>query len=95
MNEEIKTANQLYKESNSNLSFKDWIESEKEKGVFIKNDTLTNVVESVLNSKESIKQTETSLQNNKILGLSKPVIVISILIIASAIGYKIYSLKNK
>jgi hypothetical protein len=33
-------------------------------------------------------------KNSKILGLSKPVIVVSLLIIASAIGYKIYSSKK-
>ena len=32
-----KSANQLWKESNTSLSFKDWIEREKEKGIFILN----------------------------------------------------------
>lgn len=32
-----KSANQLYKESKSTLSFKDWIEREKAKGVHIPN----------------------------------------------------------
>jgi hypothetical protein len=93
MIEETKTANQLYKDSGSTLPFKEWIEQEKEKGTFIKNDTLTNVVESVLNSKDMTKPNLTQ-KNSKILGLSKPVIVVSLLIIASAIGYKIYSSKK-
>lgn len=33
----VKSANQLWKESNTSLSFKDWIEREKSKGVFIPN----------------------------------------------------------
>lgn len=33
----IKSANQLWKESNSVLSFKDWLEREKRKGEFIPN----------------------------------------------------------
>ena len=32
-----KSANQLWKESNTSLSFKDWLEREKDKGVFIPN----------------------------------------------------------
>lgn len=93
MTEEIKTANQLYKESGSQIPFKEWIEQEKEKGTFIKNDTLTNVVESVLNSKDETKPISTT-KSDKILGLSKPVIITSIAIIALAIGYKIYSSKK-
>lgn len=33
----VKSANQLWKESNTSLSFKDWIEREKSKGIFIPN----------------------------------------------------------
>jgi hypothetical protein len=33
----MKSANQLYKESGTTLSFKDWIEREKSKGVHIPN----------------------------------------------------------
>lgn len=93
MLEEPKTANQLYKESGTNLPFKEWIELEKEKGQFIKNDTLTSVVNAVLNSRDTTKPQNTT-NGDKILGLSKPVIITSILIIAGAIGYKIYSLKK-
>lgn len=32
-----KSANQLWKESNTSLSFKEWIEREKSKGIFIPN----------------------------------------------------------
>lgn len=32
-----KSANQLWKESNTSLSFKEWLDREKEKGIFIPN----------------------------------------------------------
>jgi hypothetical protein len=37
-----KSANQLWKESNSTLSFKDWLEREKNKGIFIPNRKFLN-----------------------------------------------------
>ena len=37
-----KSANQLWKDSNTSLSFKDWIEREKSKGVFIPNKKFMN-----------------------------------------------------
>ena len=33
----VRSANQLWKDSNTSLSFKDWLEREKSKGVFIPN----------------------------------------------------------
>lgn len=38
-----KSANQLWKESNTTLSFKDWLEREKDKGIFIPNRKFLNV----------------------------------------------------
>lgn len=38
-----KGANQLWKESNTSLSFKDWLDREKEKGKFIPNKKFKNV----------------------------------------------------
>lgn len=38
-----KSANQLWKESNTTLSFKDWLEREKDKGIFIPNRKFSNV----------------------------------------------------
>jgi hypothetical protein len=42
-----KSANQLWRESGTSLSFKDWIQREKDKGVQIKNKLLENVVGSM------------------------------------------------
>ena len=33
----VRSANQLWKESNTSLTFKDWIDREKQKGMFIPN----------------------------------------------------------
>ena len=38
-----KSANQLWKESNTSLSFKDWLDREKEKGKFIPNKKFLSV----------------------------------------------------
>lgn len=38
-----KSANQLWKESNSTLSFKDWLDREKNKGIFIPNKKFVGV----------------------------------------------------
>ena len=47
-----KSANQLWRESNTSLSFKDWIQREKDKGVQIKNKLLEDVVGSVKETKQ-------------------------------------------
>lgn len=87
-----KTANQLYRESRSELSFSEWLEQEKAKGTFIKNDFLNNVVKDAL----SFEQTTTPTVSNKdkILGLSKPILIISSLVVVGAIAYKIYKTKK-
>jgi len=92
--ETAKTANQLYKESGSTVSFTEWLEQEKQKGVFIKNDTLTKIVENALQVKEST-DSKPMQKSDTFLGLSKPIIIISALTIVSAIAYKIYSSKRK
>ena len=40
-----KSANQLYRESGSSLPFKEWIQREKDKGIFIKNKVLEEVTQ--------------------------------------------------
>jgi hypothetical protein len=90
--EPIKTANQLYRESGTTLSFAEWVAQEKEKGVFIKNETLSKILEGSLINEPIVEKP--SANNGKFLGLSKPVLVISAIIIISAIGYKIYSSKK-
>lgn len=97
MEEELsgKSANQLWKESGTTLSFKDWIQREKEKGMLIPNKLVNDSI-ALIKSSVGIKDSDTSnvsLQqsNSKtVLGLNKWAIISSILIIGGAIGYTIY-----
>ena len=87
-----KTANQLYKESGTDLPFSQWIEEQKLKGIFIKNDTLNNIVQNALEEKP-VPSTPI-VSKTKFLGLSKPVLIISGVVIISAIIYKITTSKK-
>ena len=84
-----KSANQLYNESGTDLSFVQWIEQEKLKATtFIKNKKLTELVDI---KKEQLGLTsKPTLKTNNIFGLSKNVIIFSSIIIISAISIKIY-----
>jgi hypothetical protein len=98
-----KSANQLWKESNTTLSFKDWIEREKEKGEIIPNkkfkgidgietDALdTTKFENVLGIN---KVNQPTLDKNKVFGLNKWLLLSSLAVIGGALAYKIYN-KNK
>jgi len=101
-----KSPNKLWRESGSSLSFADWIQREKDKGAFLTNKKFENFADSDgeiddLTWLEQVKaQNRLDLGIDKIidpnkkdrtfLGLSKPVLIISGLIILGAIGYKIY-----
>jgi len=83
---DLKSANQLYKESGSNLPFKDWLEQSKKDNLLMKNVQLTNIIE-----KEKQKLTSKPYDNNesKVFGLNKKVIVISGLLLTAALIYKL------
>lgn len=91
METDQKSANVLYRESNTSLSFKEWVAREKQKGVFMKNATLQNVIES---SKEAFTEKKSNFDNKKFLGISKTAIAISVAIVTVAICVSIYQ-KNK
>lgn len=83
-----KSANQLFKESGTNLSFNKWIEQEKQKATtFIKNQKLTELVAT---KKAQLGITQQPVSNNKIFGLSKNVLIFSSIVIITAISIKIY-----
>ena len=75
------TANQLYKQSNSSLPFKEWIAREKAKGVYIKNALLEEVQITPSNVKPE------ALTSKFDFGVPKWVIISGIAIIISAIVY--------
>lgn len=92
MIETTKTANQLYKESGSQLPFSEWIEEQKLKGIFIKNDTLNNIVKSVMDEPSTSSVNKPTQKT--FLGLSKPILIVSTLVVVSAVIYKISTLKK-
>ena len=87
------SANQQYKLSGSSLSFTEWIEREKSKGVVIPQKGITDVYDKEM----SEKQEEQSLDKQEpkssktILGLNKNMLMLSGLVIVGAIAYKVYT----
>lgn len=79
---EEKTANQLYKESGTSLSFAEWIAREKDKGLFIKNQLLDDITSNIVEPLE-----EAPAQKFDV-GLPKWVILTGLGILAIAIIYK-------
>lgn len=76
------TANQLYKQSNTTLSFKDWLEREKNKGKFIANSLLEDVVKPY---SETEKLNESNFKDN----MPKYVLFFGILLVTGALIYKL------
>ena len=97
MEEELlgKSANQLWKESGTTLSFKDWIQREKEKGMLIPNKLVNDSI-ALIKSNVGIKDSDNSTvslekeSSKTILGLNKLAIISSILIIGGALAYNFY-----
>jgi hypothetical protein len=85
-----KSANQLWRESGTSLSFKDWIQREKDKGVQIKNKLLENVVSSI---QETDKKDTTDIARFG-FGIPKWVIYTGVSIISVAVVYKLYKAKK-
>ena len=86
-NQEIKPANQLYKESGSTLSFKEWLEREKAKGTEMRNAQIEAAFERL---KDGISSEEEPNANKTFYGLDKRVYIFAAVVIAGAIAYKIY-----
>lgn len=82
-----KSANQLWKESGTEKTFKDWVSQIKQDSIFVKNTTLEKIVEE---AKSSTKEEIQPQKSNGFLGLSKNVLIISGLLVSAAIIYKIY-----
>ena len=97
-----KSANQLWKESGSTLSFKNWLQREKDKGRFLPNKQLVefNSVDGDSTSTSSQELIQETLKKNKSndvpskIGLDKFVIIGSVALILGGIAFKIYQ-KNK
>jgi hypothetical protein len=83
---ETKSANQLYKESGSELPFKLWIEEQKEKGLFIPNPKLQEKVE------EEIQETVSTTPSSK---FNKRYVMIGALIGVGVIAYFVLNKKQR
>jgi hypothetical protein len=99
-----KSANQIWKESGSTLSFKNWLQREKDKGRFLPNKKLMefNSLEEENTASDSQKLIQETLKNKSNLkpkkvtyGLSKAVILISATLILGAVAFKIYQKQKK
>lgn len=82
--ETCKSANQLYKESGSNLPFKEWLtEQKKSAQSFIKNVKLNNLIEKELEQKKEKVE-------DKIFEIPRTILIVSTLILTSAVIYTFY-----
>ena len=88
------SANQQYKLSGSVLPFKDWINREKEKGEVIPKSGVTDVIKEAIDidmlNNDNVVESEDKSNSNTIFGLSKPILIISGLLIVGAVAYKYY-----
>ena len=84
-----KSANQLWRESGTSLSFKDWIQREKDKGVQIKNKLLENVVDSFKETDEQY-----TIDTTVAFGIPKWVVYTGVSILTFAVVYKLYKAKK-
>ena len=94
-----KSANQLWKESGTSLSFAQWLQREKDKGNFIPNKSVvldtekfvadsTSTIRNVLNldKPEEVEEKNT----NTVFGLNKWLLLMSLAIVGGAVAYNIY-----
>ena len=88
------TANQMYKQSGSGLPFKEWIKREKAKGILIPQKGVTDEYNEAVGNLETEEIKNEKKKSKTVVGLSKPILIISVLMIVGAIGYTYYR-KNK
>jgi ABC-type phosphate transport system substrate-binding protein len=83
----MKSANQLYKESGTTLSFKDWIEREKSKGIHIPNVEANNEMLNLLGDEKN----EEPKSNNKLV---RNVLFVVGAVALAYVGYRYVKSKN-
>jgi hypothetical protein len=80
----LKSANQLYNESGSSLTFKQWIEEEKSKGNFIFNSKLQDKISSILNTEKE----PVIAKSQNAVGLDRRYLILAGVIVGSALFYQ-------
>ena len=94
INKSFLSANQQYKLSGSTLPFKDWLNREKEKGEVIPKSGVSDVLEDALLNSNLTDEYDVELKKedkkSTVLGLSKPILMLSVLVIVGAVAYKYY-----
>jgi CHASE3 domain sensor protein len=93
-----KSANQIWKESGTTLSFKDWLSREKEKfsnadgqvDNFIQNKPLNDSIQKTLEAMKKDSGLKEDISNKTIFGINQNVIIVGGVIILGAIAYKFY-----
>lgn len=94
INKSFMSANQQYKLSGSTLPFRDWLNREKAKGEVIPKQGVTDVINEAIDTdmlnNDSVLESEDKTTSNTILGLSKPILMLSALVIVGAVAYKYY-----
>lgn len=100
----IKSANQMWRESKTTLSFKEWLEREKEKYAnadglgesrFIPNEKLNSQIKDTINQIRRGAGYKSVSNKNTVFGLNQTILVVAGLIIVGAIGYQIYKKYKK
>jgi hypothetical protein len=95
-----KSANKRWKESGSTLSFKEWINRENEKkdgknflpfdSMSIQTDTANQISQSIKEDIYGLEDTPTiatSIDQSKVLGIDKSILILSGLLIAASLTY--------
>jgi len=90
-----KSANKLWRESGSTLSFKEWIDKKKQKKEsVVVNFIGEDLVDKTLNNTPT--QNSGELNTKSVLGLNKGVVILSSLLIVGSLSYYFYMrLKNR
>jgi hypothetical protein len=90
-----KSANKLWRESGSTLSFKEWIDRENQKKEsVVANFIGEDLVDKTLNNNPT--QNSGELNTKSVLGLNKGVVILSSLLIVGSLSYYFYMrLKNR
>jgi hypothetical protein len=99
----MKSANQLWKESGTTLSFKEWITREKakysnftdEEKKFILNKPLNENIESTLSYMDKKPNVQTQVRKGKTFGIPNYLIIGVGVIFAGVIAYQVYKYNKK